>query len=176
MAQWKDPIRNRLYPIWSAMKDRCHSPKYRDFHRYGARGIYVCDEWRYSYPVFEAWALANGYQAGQPSGQKTGLSLERKDNDGPYSPDNCTWANRSQQAYNRRTKHLITAFGETKHLKQWTEDARCIVPRLTLMRRLRTGVPPEQALTFPKQRGGGHNKPGGNNLVDIIRRSQSNTP
>lgn len=176
MAWLKDPIKNRLYPIWDSMIDRCHDPKHRDFHRYGARGIFVCDEWRYSYQAFEVWALAKGFRFDQPNAQKTGLSIEREENDGPYSPDNCTWANRSQQAYNRRTKHLVTAFGETKHITDWPKDVRCIVNRFTLLQRLSHGVPPEQAMTFPKQNGGGALRPGGNKLVDIIRRhNQSQT-
>lgn len=162
--------RSRLYRIWGTMKDRCLNSNYRDYPRYGGRGITVCEEWRDSFGAFESWALKKGYDANQPDGRKAGLSLERKKNDGPYSPDNCTWVNRKQQMRNTRNNHPVTAFGETKLISDWPNDPRCVVPRLTLRRRLATGVPPEEALTFPKQKGGGALRPGGNKLVDIIRR------
>ena len=71
-----DPI----YNVWAGMHDRCNSPKNRNFHRYGGRGIMVCPEWK-GVEGFAEWARNNGYQPG--------LQLDRKDNDGNYKPDNC---------------------------------------------------------------------------------------
>lgn len=89
----------RLKHIINAMKMRCHNPNDENYHRYGARGITVCDEWRGDPMVFVKWALANGY--------RKGLTLERVDNNKGYSPTNCSWKDRFAQANNTRSNHWI---------------------------------------------------------------------
>ena len=93
-----------LYSTWSDMNSRCYNPKVPEFHNYGGRGIRVCNEWKQSATAFLNWALTKGY--------KKGLTIERKDNDGNYEPNNCKFATWAQQARNKRNTVRITMFGQ----------------------------------------------------------------
>lgn len=86
-----------LYARWNMMIQRCENPNNKSFLRYGGRGIRVCRAW-HTFETFCAWALANGF--------KETLWLERKNNNGNYSPGNCCWATLSEQARNRRPVKL----------------------------------------------------------------------
>lgn len=89
--------RERLYNIWHAMRQRCHDSNYKDYSRYGARGITICPEWN-EYLAFRTWALNNGYA--------DDLSIDRTDNNGNYCPENCRWVDAKTQANNRRTENV----------------------------------------------------------------------
>lgn len=90
--------KSRLYHVWSDMKNRCYNSKIHNYHRYGGRGITVCDEWRNDFGKFYEWAIGNGYDENAPYGQCT---LDRIDNDKGYSPDNCRWVDVKTQNNNK---------------------------------------------------------------------------
>lgn len=88
-----DKNRKRLYQTWANMKQRCSNPNSTQYSDYGGRGITVCEEWT-EYVPFKEWALANGYV--------DHLIIDRMDNNGNYSPDNCRFVTRSESNKNRR--------------------------------------------------------------------------
>lgn len=130
---------DRLYRIWSGMKSRCYSVSDHNFCRYGARGIFVDDAWRNDFTEFRKWAIKNGYQHD--------LSIERIDNDGPYSPDNCRWATKSEQNNNRRSSVYITYNGETFTISEWSKKTG--IRPATLARRKRCGWSDNDCIEIP---------------------------
>ena len=84
---------DKLYGVWIGMKMRCYNKKNAGYKNYGGRGIKVCDHWVSNYGAFRKWANENGY--------KGGLTIERKDVNGDYSPTNCTWIPKRFQSYNQ---------------------------------------------------------------------------
>ena len=121
----------RLYGIWCAMKRRCYDPKNARYNSYGARGIVVCEEWKNSYETFYNWAISNGYDENAPRGMCT---IERKDVNKNYCPENCIWATNKEQANNTRTNRIITIDGVSRTISQWAEytglRASCISTRI----------------------------------------------
>lgn len=103
----------RLYSIWVGLKGRCNNIHDAHYHRYGGRGITVCEEWNNNFEKFYEWAMNNGYS--------DNLTIDRIDNDGSYAPENCRWANIKEQCNNRETTIKITIGNATKSLTEWCE-------------------------------------------------------
>ena len=89
----------RLYTIWSGMKQRCYYPKHKDYHNYGGRGITICDEWKENFKAFYEWAITHGY--------RDDLTIDRKDVNGNYTPDNCKWSTWREQRLNQRPRKRV---------------------------------------------------------------------
>jgi len=95
-----DFIPKRLRSIKKDIKKRCYNKNSKRYHKYGGRGITICDEWLNDRTAFFLWSLANGYA--------DNLSIDRIDNNKGYSPDNCRWVDSNIQMQNS-TKAKLTA-------------------------------------------------------------------
>lgn len=131
--------RSPLYASWSVMRQRCENPRASDFARYGGRGITVCERWR----DFAAFRDDMGERP-------AGATLERIDNDGPYSPENCRWATRKEQAQNTSRSLRLTVGDVTRTAAEWgdlSDDPRLTGQRIAV--RIGKGWTAERAVTEP---------------------------
>jgi hypothetical protein len=126
------------YNIWAGMIDRCTRPAHKDFHRYGGRGITICDRWRNS---FEAFFSDMGCRPSQKH------SIDRMDNDGNYEPGNCQWTTQTMQVRNSRRARPLTLNGRTQSIREWSVELD--IGYWTIVNRLARGYSHEEALTRP---------------------------
>lgn len=136
--------KSQIYDIWVQMCGRCHNPRNKGFANYGGRGIQVCDRWRHS---FENFLLDMGDRPASAQ-KRAEYSIERKDNNGDYCPENCIWATLDAQRNNTRRAHLITFQGKTQSLKLWCDELH--LNYSTIRSRVNeSGWSDEKALTTP---------------------------
>lgn len=141
---------HRLAGVWRSMKERCTNPNHVAFHRYGGRGIRVCDRWK---------SLAT-FVADNDALAKPGLQLDRIDNNGPYSPENCRWATPKMQHRNKSVNVFLEHNGERMVVTDWAK--RLGVTPAAIRARLSVGwsvadavtvapTPPEQRRTISRR-------------------------
>jgi hypothetical protein len=127
--------RSDVYATWVSMMARCTNPEHKDWARYGGRGITVCDDWRW-------FARFKADMGDRPSPRH---SIERRDNDKGYQPDNCYWATMKQQSRNRKSTIWVNVDGKPHTL---TEACALIgIPYDRVRGRLRLGWNMDDALT-----------------------------
>lgn len=85
--------KTRIHKEWRGILHRCENPSASHYENYGGRGITVCDEWKEDFMAFYEWSMKNGYA--------DNLTLDRKDNNKGYSPDNCRWVTHMENCHNR---------------------------------------------------------------------------
>ena len=127
----------RLHRIWKSMRTRATNRNRSQAKDYVLRGITICDEWS-DYMKFRDWALANGY--------KDNLTIDRIDNDGSYSPENCRWITYKEQCRNKRNTRIIVYNGTEYH----TIKDLCIKLGMSyrlVQSRIRNGWPIDQAVS-----------------------------
>jgi hypothetical protein len=129
----------RLFSIWTGMRERCRNKNHAAYPRYGGRGVSVYEEWDKSYTTFRDWALSHGY--------KKDLSIDRIDNDGGYHPLNCRWATMVQQCNNKSNCNYLTLHGERLTTIEWSRKLK--IPRSTILNRISRGWSVEDALCTP---------------------------
>lgn len=134
--------KTRLNLEWRKIKNRCNNPNNDRWSDYGGRGIKVCEEWENSFETFRDWALANGY--------REDLTIDRKDVNGNYCPENCRWITNQEQQHNRRNNHYITYNGETHTITEWARIYN--LSENGLVHRILRGWDIERALKTPMQK------------------------
>lgn len=131
----------RIYHIHENMKQRCLNPKNDHYKDYGGRGIKICEEWL-QFEAFYAWAQISGYEES--------LTIDRKNNNGNYCPENCRWVSQKEQTKNKRSNVMLTLKGKTQCLAVWADDLE--INYSTLRARKKNGWSDEKTLTIPVQK------------------------
>lgn len=126
--------KTRIYKIWVGIRKRCTNPKMKSYAEYGGRGIKVCDRWNDFENFYEDMKI----------GYSDELSLERKDPNGNYEPDNCKWATMKEQARNKRNTKRITLGDESRTASEWEEISG--TGRCTIAWRLKNGWDTHRAI------------------------------
>lgn len=134
----RHPDKKKLYATWQSMRRRCNDPRVTSYPQYGGRGITVCERWN----KFENFLADMGHKPGPE------YSLERIDNDGPYSKENCKWATDIEQAQNKKNNIKVTFGGATRSLSYWCDMFK--MSHATASSRIKVeGMSPQEALTTP---------------------------
>lgn len=114
-----------IYMLRYNMVRRCTDPKNKEYHMYGGRGITVCDLWMQSADLFIKWALLEGW--------KRGLQIDRIDNDGNYTPENCRFVTRKDNCRNRRNNKLdVQKVAEIRHMLNEGFTGRAIARKFSV--------------------------------------------
>lgn len=123
-----------VYSSWLTMRKRCYNEQSPDYPTYGGRGISVCDRWM----SFENFYADMG-------NKPAGLSLERCDVNGDYTPENVVWADAKTQANNRRSNVILEHAGKKQTMQQWCDELGLKIG--TVWARLNRGWSTDKALT-----------------------------
>lgn len=134
----------KIYRLWCYMRERCNSENHKSYKYYGGRGIKVCKEWDVA-KNFIDWALSNGY--------KEGLTLDRINTDGDYSPNNCRFISNKEQQRNKRNNRFFEINGVKRTVSHWAEISG--IDRHTLLYRINKGEIGEMVLRPTSRKKGG---------------------
>lgn len=130
----------RILQIRKSMIERCECKNNINYKFYGGKGVSVCKDWRENPLSFYDWSLENGYEEN--------LTLDRKDVNGNYCPENCRWVTMKTQNRNKSNNILIEYNGEKKTLSEWCEILK--LPRQTIRHRIyNMNMDIEEAFTIP---------------------------
>lgn len=132
--------KERLRSIYYGMKQRCYNENSINFRYYGGKGVFICDEWLNDCEKFYEWSIKNGYS--------DNLTIDRIDSNKKYSPDNCKWSSKSEQAYNRSMSVKLTLDGRTMYMTEWAKELG--IDKKTLSWRYNNGWSDEEILTRPR--------------------------
>src|SRR5690349_16996798 len=125
--------KTRVYEVWKGMKQRCSNPKHISYPYYGGRGIRVTPEWE----EFENFYA----DMGDPPDD---YEIDREDNDGDYTKDNCRWVPARTNRLNKSDARMLTRGGKTQNLMLWVDELG--LEKSTILRRLDKGMTDEDAL------------------------------
>lgn len=139
----------RLRAIYISIRSACEQPKDPKYHKFGGKGITVCDEWKRSFQAFAEWSKKNGYTSG--------AFLLRYDVNQGYTPYNSKWAHSSNEGNGRKGSIMLTANGETHSIAEWTRITG--LNRSSIEERLLRGATPEEAVNPERKPRGRKPKP-----------------
>lgn len=128
-----------LYGIWRQMMQRCYNENSKVYKLYGGRGIFVCEEW-HDFFNFVKWSESVG-------GRPDKYTIDRINNDGPYSPENCRWASMKTQNTNKSGNIVIQYNGKSQTLAEWAKELE--IKWVTLHNRYVRGWSIERMMTEP---------------------------
>lgn len=149
MATTHGHSRTPIYSAWRMMIKRCHDPRHKEYKRYGARGVIVCDRWRESFPAF----LEDMGERPSPE-----MTVDRfPDPFGNYELSNCRWATPLEQGQNRRNSRKITFNGVTRTFSGWAREIG--ISWTTIRYRSDRGWSDEDILTIPVTKKKPHHSP-----------------
>lgn len=131
-------LHRKIKNAWLSMRSRCTNPNHPQYHRYGGRGITICEEWN-DFLCFKEWCLNNGCEPG--------LQIDRINNNSGYSPENCRWVTQKENLNNRRSNRKVTIAGLTKNIQEWADFAG--IHEETLTGRINKGCSEELLLSPP---------------------------
>ena len=103
----------RLRKIYDDMCQRCYNLRDKTYRWYGAKGIRVCQSWLDNPELFQTWALKNGYA--------DNLTINRKDEDKDYCPENCEWITAKNNAKYKSTTYILEVDGEEHTGREWSD-------------------------------------------------------
>lgn len=132
--------RKRLRSIYNGMRLRCYNENSINYKYYGGKGVTICDEWLLSFENFFDWAINNGYNEN--------LTIDRTDSEKEYSPDNCKWSTKKEQAYNRGMSVKLTLNERTMYMTEWAEELE--IDKKILSWRYNNGWSDEEILSRPR--------------------------
>ena len=153
--------RNKVLGVWRSMHNRCYNSRQQAYKNYGGRGIFVADRW-HGPEGFIKFVEDMGLPPAD-------CSIDRIDNNGPYSPENCRWATKVEQAANKRNNRLITANGQTKPMAQWAKDLGCSPS--AILHRIKNGMSAQDAVSIPIP-----DRPNSKLSVDDVKFIRANYP
>lgn len=145
----------RLFNVWSSLIARCYDKNNKAYKNYGGRGIKVCEEWKNNFQSFYDWSYENGYDENAPQGKCT---IDRVDNDGDYTPENCRWTTMKNQSNNKRSNIFVEINGSVKTLAEWSDFSG--ISRSTIKQRYHKGWNGEMLISPVRK---GKMKSGNNN-------------
>lgn len=127
-------VKTETYRTWLNMRGRCNSESHQSYKHYGGRGIQVCERWN----SFGAFLSDMGERP-------DGMTIERKNNDGNYEPENCVWATDKEQCNNRRSNVFIEFNGLSLTYSQWAEKLN--IDKTVIRQRHLKGWPIDRVLS-----------------------------
>lgn len=142
-AQAQGYSATRLYQIWTNMHRRCYDSRHDNFKWYGAKGIFICDEW-HQFMSFRTWALTNGYA--------DNLSIDRINPKGIYEPSNCRWQTQKQQMNNVSSNKILYFEGKKYTQSEFADNFN--LSYHTVTNRIRLGWELERIVNTPEERKG----------------------